>query len=91
VALHRAALATDSFAGDGYLKVYVPGPLRSYTKGKAEVEGDGESLRELLADLDSRFPGMRFRMIDEHDGIRQHIRFFVNADLNPNRLKVQTK
>jgi molybdopterin converting factor small subunit len=40
---------------------------------------DGETVREVLADLDRRFPGMRFRMIDEQDRIRPHIRLFVNT------------
>ena len=33
----------------------------------------------LLADLDRRYPGIRFRMIDEQDRMRPHIRFFVNG------------
>jgi molybdopterin converting factor small subunit len=34
---------------------------------------------ELLADLERRYPGMRFRMIEEQDRIRPHIRLFVNT------------
>ncbi|MGC1459283.1 MAG: hypothetical protein WA825_13500 [Steroidobacteraceae bacterium] len=34
-------------------------------------------MAELLADLDRRFPGIRFRMIDEQDGIRPHIRLYA--------------
>jgi len=34
----------------------------------------------LLADLDRRYPGIRFRMIDEQDAIRRHIRIWVNRD-----------
>ena len=37
-------------------------------------------MREALADLDQRYPGMRFRMIDEQDRIRPHIRLYVNTD-----------
>ena len=36
-------------------------------------------MREVLADLDRRYPGMRFRMIDEQDRIRPHIRLYVNT------------
>jgi molybdopterin synthase sulfur carrier subunit len=63
------------------MRVSVPSPLRSYTAGRDEVEADGATLGELLADLDGRFPGMRFRMIDEQDRVRPHIRFFVNQAL----------
>jgi molybdopterin synthase sulfur carrier subunit len=58
----------------------VASPLRSYTGGRATVEAAGFTVRELLADLDRRFPGMRFRMIDEQDRIRPHIRLFVGTD-----------
>jgi molybdopterin synthase sulfur carrier subunit len=62
------------------MKVWVPTPLRSYTSGSGEVAADGGTVREVLADLDRRYPGVRFRIIDEQDGIRQHIKIFVNAD-----------
>jgi molybdopterin converting factor small subunit len=58
----------------------VASPLRSYTDGRAIVEAEGETVREALADLDRRYPGMRFRMIDEQDRIRPHIRLYVNTD-----------
>ena len=59
--------------------VKVASPLRSYTHGAASVEAQGDTLATMLADLDRRFPGMRFRMIDEQGRIRQHIRLFVNT------------
>jgi molybdopterin converting factor small subunit len=62
------------------MRVFVPTPLRSYTGRQACVEGDGATVGALLADLERRYPGMRFRMIDEQDGIRPHIRIFVNAE-----------
>ena len=61
------------------MKVLIPDPLRSYTEGRSQVEAEGATLGELLADLDRRYPGMRFRMIDEQDAIRRHIRIFVNG------------
>jgi molybdopterin converting factor small subunit len=61
------------------MKVLIPGALRSYTR-KREVEAAGATLGELLADLDHRYPGIRFRMIDEQDRLRQHVRFFVNGE-----------
>jgi len=62
------------------VNVAVPSPLRSYTDGKAAVNASGTTVAELLADLDRRYPGIRFRMIDEQDAIRQHIRIFVNRE-----------
>lgn len=62
------------------MRVWIPQPLRSYTEERSEVEARGATLTELLADLDRRFPGIRFRMIDEQDGLRPHMRIFVNRE-----------
>jgi molybdopterin converting factor small subunit len=61
------------------MKVHIPSPLLSYTT-RAEVEANGTSLMELLADLDRQFPGLRFRVLDEQDKLRPHMRFFVNGE-----------
>lgn len=63
------------------MRVRVPSQLRSYTADKAEVTATGTTVAAMLDDLNSTFPGMRFRMIDEQDRIRQHIRIFVNQEL----------
>jgi molybdopterin converting factor small subunit len=62
------------------VKVLIPTPLHSYTGGRSEVEAVGRTLAEVLADLDARYPGIRFRMIDEQGAIRRHIRVWVNKD-----------
>lgn len=61
------------------MKVLIPSPLRSYT-GCSWVDADGATLGALLDDLDRRYPGIRFRMIDEQDRMRRHVRFFVNGE-----------
>jgi molybdopterin synthase sulfur carrier subunit len=60
------------------MKVLIPSPLRSYTQ-RSWVEARGATLGEALDDLDRQFPGIRFRMIDEQERMRRHIRFFVNG------------
>lgn len=60
------------------MKVAIPSPLRSYTAQRSEVEASGATLGALLADLDRQFPGIRFRMVDEQDRLRPHMRMFVN-------------
>ena len=61
------------------MRVLIPNPLRSYTNDAGAVEGLGRTLDELTVDLDRRFPGLRFRVIDEQGHIRPHIKFFVNG------------
>jgi molybdopterin converting factor small subunit len=58
--------------------VRVASPLRSYTAGAAQVSARGSTVAGLLSDLERAHPGMRFRMIDEQDRIRPHIRIFIN-------------
>ncbi len=60
------------------MRVRIPSPLHSYT-GAPVVEATGATLDALLRDLDRRHPGIRFRMIDEQDRVRPHIRVFVNG------------
>jgi molybdopterin converting factor small subunit len=74
------------------MNIFIPTPLRSYTKDESKVEATGETLEALLQNLDRKFPGIRFRMIDEQDQIRTHIKIFINREqadslsvrLNPN-------
>ncbi len=61
------------------MKVLIPSPLLSYTKER-EVDASGATISELLADLDRQYPGLRFRVIDEQDKMRAHMRFFVNGE-----------
>jgi molybdopterin converting factor small subunit len=65
------------------MKVLLPSPLADYTAQAREVEAEGRTLAELFADLDRRYPGLRFRVIDEQDAIRPHIKIFVNREQAP--------
>ncbi|OYV02146.1 MAG: molybdopterin synthase sulfur carrier subunit [Burkholderiales bacterium PBB5] len=60
------------------MKVLVPSALRSYT-GTPQVEAAGQTLHALLADLDRRYPGLRFRVVDEQQQLRPNLRIFVNG------------
>jgi len=61
------------------MMVLIPSALRPYT-AQPMVEAAGTTLAELLADLEEKYPGIRFRMIDEQDQMRAHMRFFVNGE-----------
>ncbi len=62
------------------MRVRIPDPLRSYTDQHSVVDADGTTVAELLADLDGRYPGIRFRMVDEQNHIRKHMKVFVNDE-----------
>lgn len=60
------------------MRVLVPSALRSYT-GVSQVEATGDTLLVLFSDLDRRYPGLRFRVVDEQDRLRPNMRIFVNG------------
>ena len=53
--------------------------LHAYTRGARTVRLAGDSLGEVFEALDRRFPGIRFRLVDEQDRLRRHVRVFVNG------------
>jgi len=74
-------IATDS-GPRAALIVRIPGLLRSYTAGVERVELPAPvTLGDALRALDARFPGLRFRIIDEQDAVRPHIKLFVDGVL----------
>ena len=60
------------------MKVLVPGALRSYTRD-SQVEAVGQTLDALFDDLERRYPGLRFRIVDEQRLLRPNMRVFVNG------------
>jgi molybdopterin synthase sulfur carrier subunit len=60
------------------MRVLIPTPLLGYT-GTRYVTADGATLGDLLLDLERQYPGIRFRMVDEQDRVRPHMRIFVNG------------
>ncbi|HQX60246.1 MAG: MoaD/ThiS family protein [Rhodoferax sp.] len=60
------------------MKVLIPGALRSYA-GQSHIQASGDTLDELFADLDRRYQGLRFRVVDEQRQLRPNMRIFVNG------------
>ncbi len=61
--------------------VFIPTPLRSYTRDAGRVEVEGATVDDVLKALDVRYPGFRFRIINEQDRIREHIKIFVDEEV----------
>ena len=64
------------------MQVHIPSALLSYT-ASSTVEATGGTVADVLVALELRYPGIRFRMIDEQEAIRRHIRIFVNGTQVP--------
>ena len=57
--------------------VRIPTPLRKYTQGQEEVAAAGATVREVIADLESRYPGIRERICDDAGNVRRFVNVFV--------------
>jgi molybdopterin synthase sulfur carrier subunit len=62
------------------VKVRIPSPLRSYTDQQSVVDVDADTVEAVFADLERRFPGIRFRVVDERGALRRHMKVFVNDE-----------
>ncbi len=61
-------------------KIRIPAPLRKLTKDQPMVEIQGNTVDEILANLDKSYPGMKERICDENGQIRRFINVFVNGE-----------
>src|SRR5213596_1317287 len=62
------------------IEVRIPTILRPYTGGAKAVEGTGDTLAELLTDLDAKYPGLRARLITAEGGLHRFVNVYVNDE-----------
>lgn len=62
------------------VKVKIPVPLERLTEDKAEVEAEGKSIRDLINNLEKKFPGIRKGLCDKAGKIRHFINIYVNGE-----------
>lgn len=60
--------------------VHVGSVLFGYTGGRGDVEAEGATVEAVLDDLERRYPGLRFRVIDEQGRLRPHMRIWVGSE-----------
>jgi MoaD family protein len=61
------------------IEVRVPTILRSYTGGAKAVEAAGDTLADLIADLDAKHPGLRDRLIKD-GSLHRFVNVYVNDE-----------
>ncbi len=62
------------------VRVRMAALLHSYTGGRDVIDAEGATIGEVMDDLDRRFPGIAFRVIDEQGRVRRHMNVFVGED-----------
>ena len=61
-------------------QVLIPSQLTAYTQGATRIDAAGATVGAVLDDLDRRFPGLKFRVVDEQDRVRKHMRIFIGRE-----------
>jgi molybdopterin synthase sulfur carrier subunit len=62
------------------IDVRVPTILRPYTGGAKAVQGNGDTLADLLTDLDRQFPGLRARLVTDEGGLHRFVNIYINDE-----------
>lgn len=60
--------------------VRIPTPLRKLTGDQEVVAASGSNITEILADLDTKFPGLKERLCDESGAVRRFVNIFINDE-----------
>lgn len=62
------------------ITVRVPTPLQKLTENQEEVKAHGRNVKELIEDLEKRFPGFKEKLCDESGKIRRFINIYINEE-----------
>jgi molybdopterin synthase sulfur carrier subunit len=62
------------------VSVRVPTPLRKFTNGADQVHAQGETVADLVNDMEKHFPGIKERICDEEGQVRRFVNIYVNGD-----------
>jgi molybdopterin synthase sulfur carrier subunit len=62
------------------VRVRIPTPLRSLTKGAADVQVKADTVTDLIEDLERQYPGLRDRLVEENGDLRRFINIYVNQE-----------
>ncbi|QSQ15857.1 MoaD/ThiS family protein [Myxococcus landrumensis] len=60
--------------------IRIPTLMRPLTRNQAEVTASGGTVREVLKDLDARYPGIGVKLLDEHGAVRRYVNVFLNDE-----------
>lgn len=62
------------------VRVRIPTPLQGLTKNQAEVEAKGNTVKDLVDDLERQFPGIKERICDDAGAIRRFVNIYLNDE-----------
>ena len=62
------------------ITVRIPAPLRNLTNDEAKVLVDASTISELIEGLESSYPGMKYRLVDENGELRYFVNLYLNGE-----------
>ena len=60
--------------------VKIPTPLRKLTNNETSVDADGTTVRQIVESLESAYPGMRERLIEDNGDLRHFVNIYLNGE-----------
>jgi molybdopterin synthase sulfur carrier subunit len=79
---HRSSAAIAGYRAERRevaVEVRLPAVLRRFTGGEAVVTGHGQTLKELIVNLDAKFPGIADQLIADDD-LHRFVNIYVNDE-----------
>jgi len=61
-------------------KVRIPTPLRKLTNNEEIVEVEAATIGDVITELQSRYPGIKERLVDEKGEVRRFVNVYVNEE-----------
>ncbi len=62
------------------VKVRIPTPLMKLTNNQAEISAEGETIADILNNLESQFAGIKERICEENGAPRRFINIYLNEE-----------
>jgi len=62
------------------VKVRIPTPLRKLTNDQELVQVEAKTVNDAITELQSRFPGIQERLVDEKGEVRRFVNIYVNEE-----------
>jgi molybdopterin converting factor small subunit len=62
------------------VRVLIPTPLQRLTQNQSEVMLEGGDIRDMIQNLEARFPGIKSRLCDDSGALRRFVNLYVNEE-----------
>lgn len=62
------------------IEVSIPTPLRNLTNQEDTVLTEATTIEALIEDLETKYPGMKDRLVDAEGNIRRFVNIYVNGE-----------